>query len=73
MLGHLDMQHFAAGVADHEEAIEGLEPQGLDAEEVTGPDLRSVPFEKGSPARRWFSVVRPAHVLGNRSGRDFES
>jgi hypothetical protein len=26
MLSHLDMQHFATGVADHEETIEGLEP-----------------------------------------------
>src|SRR6266481_7539184 len=26
MPGHLDMQHFTPGVADHEEGIEGLEP-----------------------------------------------
>ena len=26
MFGYLDMQDLAAGVADHEEGIEGLEP-----------------------------------------------
>src|SRR5260370_23993140 len=36
-------------------------------------DLSGVPFKKGSPAGRWFSVVGQAHVLGNGSGRDLES
>jgi len=67
MLGYLDMEHFAAGVTDHEEGIEGLEPQRLDTEEVTSPGLRSVPLEKGSPAGQWFAVMPNAHVLGNGS------
>ena len=73
MLCYLDMQHFAAGMADHEEDMEGLEPQSLNAEKVAGPNLRSVAFEKASPTGRWSSVVRQAHVLGNGSDGDFDS
>lgn len=73
MLRDLGMQHFATSMADHEEHIEALEPQSLDAEEVTGPNLRRVAFEKASPAGRRSSIVRQAHVLGNGSGRDFEA
>src|SRR6516162_9385477 len=64
--------HFTAGVTDHEEGIEGLEPHCLDTEEVTSPDLCSVPPEKGSPAGRWFAVMPNAHVLGNGPCRDRE-
>ena len=32
MLCYLDMQHFATGVPDHDEGIEGLEPQYPPAE-----------------------------------------
>ena len=70
MPGYLDMEHFTAGVTDHEEGIEGLEPQRLDTEEVTSPGLRSVPLEKGSPAGRLFAVMLNAHVLGNGSRRE---
>jgi hypothetical protein len=73
MPGYLDMEHFTAGVTDHEEGIEGLELQRLDTEEVTSPDRRGVPFEKGSPTGRWFAVMPNAHVLGNGSRRDRES
>src|SRR6185369_8512092 len=73
MPGNLDMENLTAGVTDHEEGIEGLEAQCLDTEEVTGPDLCSVPFEKGSPAGRWFAVMPNAHVLGNGSRRDRKS
>jgi hypothetical protein len=67
MLCDLGVQHFATGMADHEEHIESLEPQSLDAKEVTGPNLRSMAFEKASPAGRRSAIVRQAHVLGNGS------
>src|SRR5262245_58750520 len=39
MASHLDMQDLAVGMTDRKEDIEGLEPDRLHAEEITGPDI----------------------------------
>src|SRR5262244_1234277 len=48
--GHVEMEQTAAAVADQEEDVEGLESQGLDHEQVSGPDGLSVVGEEGAPA-----------------------
>ena len=51
MLGYLDMQDLAAGMADHEEDIKRSEEDRLHADEVASPDFASVLLEKDPPAR----------------------
>ena len=41
MASHLNKQDLAAGVTDCKENMEGLEPDRLHAEEITGPDIPS--------------------------------
>jgi hypothetical protein len=72
MAGHSDMHHFAAGVTYHEEDIEGLEENRLDADEVASPDFTGMLCEEVPPPGRWFPTMRPTHVLGNGSRRDFK-
>ena len=73
MLCNRDMHHFAAGVMDHEEDIESPKEDGLDTEEVTGPDIHSVPLEEGPPTRRRHAVIGAAHVFGDGARRDIEA
>ncbi len=55
---------------DHEEDIEGSEKDRLDAEEITGPDISSVPLEEFPLARRRSPVIGSAHILGDGPNRD---
>jgi hypothetical protein len=71
MLGYLNMQDFATGMADHEEDVERSEENRLHADEVASPNLASVLLEKVAPPGRWLSPMRPTHVLGDGSSRDF--
>ena len=43
------MHHFAAGMTNHEEDIEGLEENGLHTDEVASPDFGGMPMEKAPP------------------------
>ena len=58
MSGYLDMEDLPPGVMDHEEDIDGLEPWGLNAEEVASPYVCSVSFEECSPSGRRFNTRR---------------
>jgi hypothetical protein len=48
---YLEVKQLTAVVADEEDGLEGLEGQGLDDEEVGGPDCLSVVGQEGAPAR----------------------
>ena len=67
MASHLSMHDLAVGMTDRKEDIEGLEPDRLHAEEITGPDVAGMPLEKsrqlgdGLPVdrrRMYFATVR---------------
>ena len=69
VVGDIDMQEFAAVMAEDDEAKEQPEGEGRDDEEVDGHYLRDVRLQEDAPTRRggW---RRPAHVLGHREGGD---
>jgi hypothetical protein len=43
------MQDLAVGMTDRKEDVQGLEPDYLHAEEITGPDILRMPLEKLPP------------------------
>jgi hypothetical protein len=70
MSSHLEVDQLSTAVADEEEDVEGLEGQGLDDEEVGGPDRLSVVGEEGPPAlARGTGMVAPT-IASDRSGAD---
>ena len=72
IFGHLCIHHLACRVAYHEEDIERLEENRLHVDEVAGPDFASMLLEEFPPPGRWSPTMRPTHVLGDGSRRDFE-
>ena len=50
VLSYAYMHHFAAGMTNHEEDIEGLEENGLHTDEVASPDFGGMPMEKAPPS-----------------------
>ena len=49
MLSHIEVHYCSTPVFDEEEHVQRLERQGVDGEEVTSPDLRSVIGKERSP------------------------
>src|SRR5690348_9405438 len=49
---HASVQDFSIGVPDHEEDIERLEQNRLNAEKIAGPYVRCVMLQELSPAWR---------------------
>jgi len=69
---HVHVENLPAGVMDHEEHVQHSKRDRSDTEEVARLDLRSVlpqerPPSGGRPAR-----MGSLHILGERSGRNFE-
>jgi hypothetical protein len=65
-----DVEDFPIDVLNHEEDVKRFEQEGLDAEEVAGPYVRCVKFQKCSPTHgRASIVVCRTHVLGHGSWR----
>ena len=60
----VDVEEFAAVVAEHDEDEEQAEGEGRDHEEVDGDDVSGMRGEKGAPRRRR-PRRRPVHVLGD--------
>ena len=49
MLGHVEIDDRSTPMFDEEEHVQSLERQGVDGEEVTSPDLRSMIGKERSP------------------------
>ena len=67
---YLEVDQLAPAVADEEEDVEGLEGQGLDDEEVGGPDPISVVGEEGPPALAGRTGVTASTMAADRPGAD---
>ena len=65
---HLEVHQLSTAVADEEEDIEGLEGQGLDDEEVGGPDRISVVGEEGPPALAGWTGVTASTIAADGAG-----
>jgi len=66
---HVEMKDASAVVREYDKDKQGLEPEGVNGEEVDRNHLRQVIFQKCSPRlRRRFAVSH--HVFGHRRLRD---
>lgn len=48
MSGDVEMDECSAAVVDEQEDVEGAEGEGVDCEEVAGPDLGSVVLKESA-------------------------
>ena len=74
MGSHLEVKQLTASVVDEEDDVERLEGQGLDDEEVSGPDRLSMVGQESAPALAGRSrVATPAvAAYGARTDHDAE-
>ena len=69
MIRHVEVEEFAAVMAEDDEDEEQAEGEGGDHEEVDGDDVSGMRGEKGAPRGRR-PRRRPVHVLGDREFGD---
>ena len=67
---HGDVHDTAARVRDEKQDVQGFESQCLHGEEVSGPQLRAVIGEEGSPGRRRWTPQGPPSVASHRLRAD---
>src|SRR5215831_4339712 len=72
MRRHVRVENLSAGVIDHEEHVQHSERDRSDTEEVARPDLRSVLPQEWPPSGGRPATMGSLHILGDRSGRNFE-
>jgi len=68
--GDLEVDQLAPPMADEEEDVHRLEGQGLDNQEVGGPDPLSVVGEKGEPTLAGRGRMAGSPVAPDRAGAD---
>ena len=73
MPSHIEVDDSATPVLDEEEHVQRLERQGVDGEEVTSPDLRSVISKERSPSLRWRPSTSLMSIATNGLGANVEA
>ncbi len=71
--GHLEVEQLAPAMTDEEDDVEGLEGQGLDHEEVGGPDRLGMVGKEGAPALAGRSRMATPAIAADGAGADHDA